>query len=81
MASPSTADCRQPVTGSHHSGRTTCSADPRPRPGRWTVYDLIRTRRLPSVTIGRRRRIPASAPGDFIAEQTEQAEQAERAAW
>ncbi|MEU2080395.1 helix-turn-helix domain-containing protein [Streptomyces albus] len=36
------------------------------RLGRSTVYDLIRTRRLPSVTIGRSRRIPASALRDFI---------------
>jgi excisionase family DNA binding protein len=43
------------------------------RLGRSTVYDLIRTRRLPSVTIGRCRRIPASALGDFITEQMERA--------
>ncbi len=41
--------------------------------GRSTVYDLIRTRRLPSVTIGRCRRIPASALGDFIASEMERA--------
>ncbi|WP_367124841.1 helix-turn-helix domain-containing protein [Streptomyces phytohabitans] len=34
--------------------------------GRSTVYDLIRTHRLPSLTIGRCRRIPASAVRDFI---------------
>ncbi|MBK3642982.1 helix-turn-helix domain-containing protein [Streptomyces sp. MBT33] len=43
------------------------------RLGRSTVYDLIRTRRLPSVTIGRCRRIPASALSAFIAEQMERA--------
>ncbi|MFG2278775.1 helix-turn-helix domain-containing protein [Streptomyces sp. NPDC002740] len=41
--------------------------------GRSTIYDLIRTRRLPSVTIGRCRRIPASALGAFIAEEMERA--------
>ncbi|MGW7822726.1 helix-turn-helix domain-containing protein [Streptomyces puniciscabiei] len=41
--------------------------------GRSTVYDLLRTRRLPSVTIGRCRRIPASALSDFIATETERA--------
>ncbi|MEV5170460.1 helix-turn-helix domain-containing protein [Streptomyces flaveolus] len=41
--------------------------------GRSTVYDLIRTRRLHSVTIGRCRRIPAYALGDFIAGQMERA--------
>jgi excisionase family DNA binding protein len=34
--------------------------------GRHTVYDLIRTRRLRSVLIGRCRRIPASALGEFL---------------
>ncbi|WP_267883309.1 helix-turn-helix domain-containing protein [Streptomyces sp. NRRL S-1022] len=43
------------------------------RLGRSKVYDLIRTRRLPSVTIGRCRRIPASALGDFIAGRMERA--------
>ncbi|MEV6757272.1 helix-turn-helix domain-containing protein [Streptomyces sp. NPDC051214] len=41
--------------------------------GRSTVYDLIRTRRLASVAIGRCRRIPASALGEFIAGQMERA--------
>ncbi|MET8126070.1 helix-turn-helix domain-containing protein [Streptomyces sp. NBC_01707] len=41
--------------------------------GRSTVYDLIRTRRLPSVAIGRCRRIPARALRDFIAGQMERA--------
>ncbi|MER7967919.1 helix-turn-helix domain-containing protein [Streptomyces griseoviridis] len=41
--------------------------------GRSKVYDLIRTRRLRSVTIGRCRRIPASAIGEFIAGQMERA--------
>ncbi|WP_230195015.1 helix-turn-helix domain-containing protein [Streptomyces coriariae] len=41
--------------------------------GRSTIYDLIRTRRLPSVTIGRCRRIPASALGAFIVEEMERA--------
>jgi excisionase family DNA binding protein len=34
--------------------------------GRHTVYDLIRSRRLRSVLIGRCRRIPANALRDFI---------------
>ncbi|MGW2985344.1 helix-turn-helix domain-containing protein [Streptomyces goshikiensis] len=35
--------------------------------GRTTVYDLIRTHRLPSLTIGRSRRIPADGLRDFLA--------------
>ncbi|WP_317443853.1 helix-turn-helix domain-containing protein [Streptomyces collinus] len=34
--------------------------------GRSTVYDLIRSRRPPSLTIGRCRRIPARAVRDYI---------------
>lgn len=34
--------------------------------GRSTVYDLIHSRRLASITIGRDRRIPADALRDFI---------------
>ncbi|MFE0846714.1 helix-turn-helix domain-containing protein [Streptomyces rochei] len=41
--------------------------------GRSTVYDLIRSGRLASVTIGRCRRIPALALRDFIAGQMERA--------
>ncbi|MGW2348160.1 helix-turn-helix domain-containing protein [Actinacidiphila glaucinigra] len=41
--------------------------------GRSTVYDLIRSRRLVSITIGRARRIPADALRDFIAHETEEA--------
>jgi excisionase family DNA binding protein len=41
------------------------------RLGRSTVYDLIRTRQLPSFTIGRCRRIPAVALRDSIAGQME----------
>ncbi|MFH0180814.1 helix-turn-helix domain-containing protein [Streptomyces cacaoi] len=41
--------------------------------GRSTIYGLIRTRRLPSVTIGRCRRIPASALRHFIAGEMERA--------
>jgi excisionase family DNA binding protein len=37
--------------------------------GRSKVYDLIRTRRLPSITIGRARRVPADAVQDFIRDQ------------
>ncbi|AQW52327.1 helix-turn-helix domain-containing protein [Streptomyces violaceusniger] len=37
--------------------------------GRSTVYDLIRSRRLPSITIGRARRVPAAALRDFIDHQ------------
>ncbi|MBB5934473.1 helix-turn-helix domain-containing protein [Streptomyces zagrosensis] len=39
------------------------------RLGRSTVYDLIRSRRLPSLTIGRARRVPARALRDFIDHQ------------
>ncbi|MEU5401073.1 helix-turn-helix domain-containing protein [Streptomyces sp. NPDC005963] len=41
--------------------------------GRSTVYDLIRSRRLPSLTIGRCRRIPARAIRDYISNQLEAA--------
>ncbi|OII60287.1 helix-turn-helix domain-containing protein [Streptomyces sp. CC77] len=42
------------------------------RLGRSTVYDLIRSRRLVSVTIGRSRRIPVEAVRDFIARTIEE---------
>ncbi|MGW7272215.1 helix-turn-helix domain-containing protein [Streptomyces sp. NPDC054864] len=41
--------------------------------GRSKVYDLIRTHRLPSFTIGRARRIPAEAVQHFIREQLAEA--------
>ncbi|MFD8222705.1 helix-turn-helix domain-containing protein [Streptomyces massasporeus] len=41
--------------------------------GRSTVYDLIRSGQLASVTIGRCRRVPALALRDFIAGQMERA--------
>jgi excisionase family DNA binding protein len=34
--------------------------------GRTAVYDLLRTRQLTSLTLGRARRIPAHALTDFI---------------
>ncbi|MER6353978.1 helix-turn-helix domain-containing protein [Streptomyces sp. NPDC001634] len=34
--------------------------------GRTAVYDLIRTRQLASLTLGRARRVPAHALTDFI---------------
>lgn len=37
--------------------------------GRSTVYDLIRTHRLASITIGRSRRIPDTAVREFIAHE------------
>lgn len=43
----------------------------RMRLGRSTVYDLIRSRRLPSLTIGRCRRIPAKAVREYIARELE----------
>ncbi len=43
------------------------------RLGRSTVYDLIRSRRLPSITIGRCRRIPARALSDYITNEMEAA--------
>ncbi|WP_019549329.1 helix-turn-helix domain-containing protein [Streptomyces sulphureus] len=39
--------------------------------GRSAVYDLIRSRRLASITIGRSRRIPESAVREFIAHELE----------
>lgn len=41
--------------------------------GRSTVYDLIRSRRLPSITIGRARRVPVAALRDFIDHQIAEA--------
>ncbi|MER6612278.1 helix-turn-helix domain-containing protein [Streptomyces xantholiticus] len=41
--------------------------------GRSTVYDLIRSRRLISITIGRARRVPADAVRDFIVREIEEA--------
>ncbi|MFJ1993445.1 helix-turn-helix domain-containing protein [Streptomyces asiaticus] len=38
---------------------------------RWTVYNLIRSRELASLTIGRCRRITESALHDYIHRQTE----------
>ncbi|UYQ62684.1 helix-turn-helix domain-containing protein [Streptomyces peucetius] len=43
------------------------------RLGRSTVYDLIRSRRLTSITIGRARRVPADAVRDFITREIEEA--------
>jgi excisionase family DNA binding protein len=43
------------------------------RLGRSTVYDLIRSRRLVSITVGRSRRIPADALRDFITREIEEA--------
>ena len=40
---------------------------------RSTVYDLIRTRQLASLTIGRARRIPANALTALVHHQLEQA--------
>ena len=41
--------------------------------GRSKVYDLIRTRRLSSITIDRARRVPAAAVQDFIRDQMDEA--------
>ncbi|MDX3247108.1 helix-turn-helix domain-containing protein [Streptomyces sp. ME18-1-4] len=41
--------------------------------GRSTVYGLIRSRRLPSITIGRARRIPAVALDAYIQRHLEEA--------
>ncbi|MGW1120655.1 helix-turn-helix domain-containing protein [Streptomyces tanashiensis] len=41
--------------------------------GRSTVYDLIRSHRLTSITIGRARRIPADAVRDFVLRSIEEA--------
>ncbi|MBZ4320338.1 helix-turn-helix domain-containing protein [Streptomyces huiliensis] len=43
------------------------------RLGRSTVYDLIRSGRLRSITVGRCRRIPVSSLRDFIADQIAEA--------
>ncbi|MFC8270455.1 helix-turn-helix domain-containing protein [Streptomyces cinereoruber] len=41
--------------------------------GRSTVYDLIRSRRLTSITVGRARRIPVDAVRDFISYEIREA--------
>ncbi|MDV9187079.1 helix-turn-helix domain-containing protein [Streptomyces sp. SR27] len=41
--------------------------------GRSTVYDLIRSRRLTSITVGRARRVPIDAVRDFITYKIEEA--------
>ncbi|MFI6699950.1 helix-turn-helix domain-containing protein [Streptomyces sp. NPDC050509] len=43
------------------------------RLGRFTVYDLIRSRRLLSITVGRARRIPGHALRDFITHEIQEA--------
>jgi hypothetical protein len=40
--------------------------------GRSAVYDLLRTRQLASITLGRARRIPAHVLADFIRTRLEQ---------
>lgn len=40
--------------------------------GRSAVYDLLRTRQLPSITLGRARRIPTRALTDFIRTRLDQ---------
>jgi excisionase family DNA binding protein len=40
--------------------------------GRSAVYDLLRTRQLASITLGRARRIPTHALTDFIHARLEQ---------
>jgi predicted DNA-binding transcriptional regulator AlpA len=40
--------------------------------GRSAVYDLLRTRQLASITLGRARRSPAHALADFIRTRPEQ---------
>lgn len=39
---------------------------------RWTLYNLIRSGELASVTIGRARRIPATALDEFITNRLQQ---------
>ncbi|MEU3449353.1 helix-turn-helix domain-containing protein [Streptomyces thermolilacinus] len=41
--------------------------------GRSALYDLLRTRRLASLTLGRARRIPAYALDDYVQRHLEEA--------
>ncbi|MFJ2058028.1 helix-turn-helix domain-containing protein [Streptomyces sp. NPDC087908] len=41
--------------------------------GRSTVYDLIRSRRLTSITVGRARRVPVDAVRNFITHEIREA--------
>lgn len=43
------------------------------RLSRFKVYDLIRSGALPSITIGRARRVPAASLAQFINQQMEEA--------
>jgi excisionase family DNA binding protein len=43
------------------------------RLSRFKVYDLIRSGALPSITIGRARRVPAESLAQFITQQMEEA--------
>ncbi|MFD4754275.1 DNA-binding protein [Streptomyces sp. NPDC058426] len=43
-----------------------------PQLGRSAVYDLLRTRQLASITLGRARRIPAHTLTDFICTRLDQ---------
>ncbi len=55
---------------------TTNSSRPRAarlKIGRSALYDLLRTRRLASLTIGRARRIPAYALADYVQRHLEEA--------
>ena len=36
------------------------------RVSRWTIYNLIRSNRLHTIRIGRRRLVPATAVSDFL---------------
>jgi excisionase family DNA binding protein len=61
------------MTTATHELLTVPEVMARLRLGRSTVYDLIRSRRLVSITVGRSRRIPADALRDFITREIEEA--------
>jgi excisionase family DNA binding protein len=45
---------------------TVDEAAERLRVSRWTIYNLIRSNRLRTIRIGRRRLVPATAVSDFL---------------
>jgi excisionase family DNA binding protein len=45
---------------------TVDEAAERLRVSRWTIYNLIRSNRLHTIRIGRRRLVPATAVSDFL---------------
>ncbi|MFJ6622722.1 helix-turn-helix domain-containing protein [Kitasatospora sp. NPDC091335] len=61
-----------PVPGTGEDLLTAPQVMTRLQLGRSAVYDLLRSRQLASITLGRSRRIPTNALSDFIRTRLEQ---------